>query len=236
MLVVCVFCAFYLVTVAYAWLTFFVTVLLAMLYGLLGDFSVHVLELRIAETAAGGFVGIASAYFIFSTGTRDTFIEKVNDYLDRLTDLIDACHWFGARSWRRNRPRRRNPRPRQTPYKRSSLRANRCSWDRRSAVVAVRSASCEDCRWATDLPTPWRGPESAPRGLIQTPVRRTPPIAALRDAADHVCATVKTIKHVVSGEDADPPKEHDGHSDGDLGRDGNGDHYPLDRCAAPSGR
>ena len=35
-LVLCVFCAFYLVTVAYALLTFFVTVLLAMLYGLLG--------------------------------------------------------------------------------------------------------------------------------------------------------------------------------------------------------
>ena len=76
-LVLCVFCAFYLVTVAYAWLTFFVTVLLAMLYGLLGDFSVQVLELRIAETAAGGVVGIASAYFIFSTGTRSTFVEKV---------------------------------------------------------------------------------------------------------------------------------------------------------------
>ena len=46
-LVICVFCAFYLVTVAYAWLTFFVTVELAMLYGLLGNFSVQVLELRI---------------------------------------------------------------------------------------------------------------------------------------------------------------------------------------------
>ena len=84
------FCAFYLVTVAYAWLTFFITVLLAMLYGLLGDFSVRVLELRIAETAAGGVVGIASAYFIFSTGTRSTFVEKVGDYLDRMVDLIEA--------------------------------------------------------------------------------------------------------------------------------------------------
>lgn len=90
LLVVCVFCAFYLVTVAYAWLTFFTTVLLAMLYGLLGDFSVHVLELRIAETAAGGVVGIASAYFILSTGTRSTLVAKVNDYLDRLVAVIDA--------------------------------------------------------------------------------------------------------------------------------------------------
>ena len=90
-LVICVFCAFYLVTVAYAWLTFFVTVVLAMLYGLLGNFSIEVFELRIVETAAGGVVGIASAYFVFSTGTRSTFIEKVTDYLDRMTEVIDAA-------------------------------------------------------------------------------------------------------------------------------------------------
>jgi uncharacterized membrane protein YccC len=90
-LLVCVFFAFYLVTVAYFWLTFFVTVLLAMLYGLLGNFSLQVLELRIAETAAGALVGIASAYFIFSTKTRDTFAEKVDDYLDQMQQVIDTA-------------------------------------------------------------------------------------------------------------------------------------------------
>ncbi len=90
LLVVCVFCAFYLVTVAYALLSFFVTVVLAMLYGLLGSFSVDVLELRIYETIAGGIVGIASAYFIFSTGTRSTMVEKVEDYLDHMSGIIDT--------------------------------------------------------------------------------------------------------------------------------------------------
>lgn len=90
-LLVCVFFAFYLVAVAYFWLTFFVTVLLAMLYGLLGNFSLQVLELRIAETAAGGLVGIGSAYFIFSTKTRDTFAEKVDEYLDRMEQVIDSA-------------------------------------------------------------------------------------------------------------------------------------------------
>jgi hypothetical protein len=89
-LVICVFCAFYLVTVAYAWLTFFVTVVLAMLYGLLGNFSVQVLELRVVETAVGGLVGIASAFFVFTTGTRATFVEKTGEYFDRLTDVIEA--------------------------------------------------------------------------------------------------------------------------------------------------
>lgn len=90
-LVVCVFFAFYLATVAYFWLTFFVTVLLAMLYGLLGNFSAQVLEVRIAETAVGSLVGIASAYFVFSTKTRATFAAKVNDYLDQMERVIDTA-------------------------------------------------------------------------------------------------------------------------------------------------
>ncbi|PBC45138.1 FUSC family protein [Rhodococcus sp. ACS1] len=90
LLVVCVFFAFYLVTVAYALLSFFVTVMLAMLYGLLGTFSIEVLELRIYETAAGGIVGIAAACFIFSTGTRSTLISKIDDYLDQMTAIIDT--------------------------------------------------------------------------------------------------------------------------------------------------
>lgn len=90
LIVVCVFFAFYLVTVAYALLSFFVTILLAMLYGLLGTFSIEVLELRIIETAVGGAVGMASAYFIFSTSTRKTLIEKVDTYLEQLDALIES--------------------------------------------------------------------------------------------------------------------------------------------------
>lgn len=90
LIVVCVFFAFYLVTVAYALLSFFVTILLAMLYGLLGTFSIAVLELRITETIVGGVVGIASAYFIFSTSTRKTLVDKVDTYLEQLNSLIEA--------------------------------------------------------------------------------------------------------------------------------------------------
>ena len=108
-LLVCVFFAFYLVTVAYFWLTFFVTVLLAMLYGLLGNFSLQVLELRIAETAAGALVGIASAYFIFSTKTRDTFAEKVDDYLDQMQQVIDTAVTRGTDTRGRRRSGCRYP-------------------------------------------------------------------------------------------------------------------------------
>jgi hypothetical protein len=88
LIVVCVFFAFYLVAVANAALVFFITVLLAMLYGLLGTFSIAVLELRIVETCVGASVGIAAAYFILPTRTRETVREKVDDYLDALDDLI----------------------------------------------------------------------------------------------------------------------------------------------------
>ena len=91
LIVVCVFFAFYLVAVANGLLVFFITVLLAMLYGLLGTFSVAVLELRIVETCVGASVGIAAAYFILPTRTRETVRDKVDDYLEALDDLIVQC-------------------------------------------------------------------------------------------------------------------------------------------------
>ncbi|GAA1898642.1 FUSC family protein [Williamsia serinedens] len=91
LIVVCVFFAFYLVAVANGLLVFFITVLLAMLYGLLGTFSIAVLELRIVETCVGASVGITAAYFILPTRTRETVREKVDDYLEALDDLIVQC-------------------------------------------------------------------------------------------------------------------------------------------------
>jgi hypothetical protein len=206
LLVICVFCAFYLVTVAYAWLTFFVTVLLAMLYGLLGDFSVHVLELRIAETAAGGLVGIASAYFIFSTGTRSTFVAKVTAYLDEMTELIGAGidsvvapggdTELVAETRRLDnalqdavtagKPLQIGPEVRSRRGVRRLLRALQVS--NRSAHALAR-AGVNAAR---------ADPESAPPDATA---------AALRNAADHVCGTIGRVKKVVAGEDVDPPEK-----------------------------
>ncbi|WP_460867823.1 FUSC family protein, partial [Rhodococcus aerolatus] len=88
LVVVCVFAAFYLVRVSSALMVFFITVLLAMLYGLLGTFSVQVLELRIYETAAGAAVGIAAAFLVLPTGTRSTVDEKLRACLDSLDGLV----------------------------------------------------------------------------------------------------------------------------------------------------
>ena len=199
------FCAFYLVTVAYALLTFFVTVLLAMLYGLLGDFSVQVLELRIAETAAGGLVGIASAYFIFSTGTRTTFVEKVDDYLDRMVDLIDAgidsvCAPGGETDLVAETRRLDNAlqsvitagKPLQMgPAVRSRRGAQRLL---RGLQVGNRSAHALA---RAGVNAARADPDTAPPDATAV---------ALRAAADQVCDTVKTVKRIVEGDNVDPPE------------------------------
>lgn len=205
-LVFCVFCAFYLVTIAYAWLTFFVTVVLAMLYGLLGNFSVQVLELRIAETAAGGAVGIASAYFVFSTGTRATFVEKANDYFDRLTEVIDA----GIESV-------------LVPGRETDLVSETRSLDNALQEVvktgkplqmgpAVRSRRGVQ-RLVRGLQAGNRSAHALARAGVnaaRADPASAPPEAtaiALRKAADHVCATVAGVKQVVAGEDTESPEK-----------------------------
>ena len=206
LLVLCVFCAFYLVTVAYAWLTFFVTVLLAMLYGLLGDFSVQVLELRIAETAAGGVVGIASAYFIFSTGTRSTFIDKVGVYLDRMTELIgaavDSVLAPGGETDLVAATRRLDNALQDVVTAGKPLQMGPAVRSRRGAQRLMRGLQAGN-RSAHALA---RAGVNAARAEPDT----APPdvtAAALRDATDHVRRTLDTVKRIVGGDDVAPPEK-----------------------------
>jgi hypothetical protein len=206
LLVICVFCAFYLVTVAYALLTFFITVLLAMLYGLLGVFSVQVLELRIAETAAGGLVGIASAYFIFSTGTRVTLVAKVDDYLDQLIDLIDAgidsVLAPGGETELVAETRRLDNALKDVMTAGKPLEMGPTTRSRRSAKRLLRVLQVSN-RSAHALA---RAGVNAARADPDT----TPPhvtAAALREAADHVRDTVNAVKQVVGGDRVDPPEK-----------------------------
>jgi fusaric acid resistance family protein len=89
LVVVCVFLAFYLQQVSHALLTFFITMLLALLYGLIGRFSVEVLALRLEETAAGAVCGVLASYLVLPISTRTTIKDKVADFADRLGDVVD---------------------------------------------------------------------------------------------------------------------------------------------------
>ncbi len=216
-LVCCVFCAFYLVTVAYAWLTFFITVLLAMLYGLLGNFSVQVLELRIAETAVGGLVGIASAYFVFSTSTRATLVEAVGDYLDRMTELIeagiDAVLAPGGETDLVAETRDLDNAMQDVVTAGKPLQLGFTTRGRRSAQRLIRGLQASN-RAAHALA---RAGVNASRAEPDTaPPEHT--AAALRDAADHVCDTVAAVKRVVAGQDVDLPEDPTGSAVLDLMR------------------
>lgn len=82
----CLFLALYLVRVSPALMAFWVTALLALLYGLIGQFSVATLVLRVEETAVGAVLGVAAAYLVLPKRSREAFAEA----LDGLVDAVDA--------------------------------------------------------------------------------------------------------------------------------------------------
>ncbi|WP_082900007.1 FUSC family protein [Rhodococcus phenolicus] len=86
-----VFWAYYLQPINYALQTLFMTIMLAGLYTLLGEFSVGVLVVRIEETAIGAVLGIAAAYLIFATSSRQALTRAVDDYFEQLSTVVDEC-------------------------------------------------------------------------------------------------------------------------------------------------
>ncbi len=87
---VCLFCSFYFVTVTYSLMTFWITTMLALLYGLLGQFSFGVLMLRIEETAIGAVIGVAVAILVLPTNTRTAIRNDTRAFLTALSTLIEV--------------------------------------------------------------------------------------------------------------------------------------------------
>ncbi|OBH58414.1 FUSC family protein [Mycobacterium sp. E2479] len=94
---VCLFCAFYFMTVTYSLMTFWITTMLALLYGLLGQFSFAVLMLRIEETAIGAVIGVTVAVLVLPTNTRTAIRSEARAFLTSLSVLIEtsAATMFG---------------------------------------------------------------------------------------------------------------------------------------------
>ena len=89
MIFVCLFCAFYFKDVTYSLMTFWITTMLALLYGLLGEFSLSVLMLRIEETAIGAVIGITVAILVLPTNTRTAIRDDTHAFLTALSALIE---------------------------------------------------------------------------------------------------------------------------------------------------
>jgi uncharacterized membrane protein YccC len=88
---VCLFCAFYLMKVAYGLMIFWITTMLALLYGLLGQFSVDLLLLRIEETAIGTVIGVTVAVVVLPTKTRTAIRDDARAFLTSLSDVVETC-------------------------------------------------------------------------------------------------------------------------------------------------
>ncbi|GBG40683.1 membrane protein [Mycobacterium montefiorense] len=86
---VCLFCAFYFMTITYSLMTFWITTMLALLYGLMGQFSFGVLMLRIEETAIGAVIGVTVAILVLPTNTRTAIRDDTLAFLKALTALIE---------------------------------------------------------------------------------------------------------------------------------------------------
>jgi uncharacterized membrane protein YccC len=84
-LVGCLFLALYLVRVSQALMAFWITAVLALMYGLIGQFSLETLVLRIEETAVGAAMGALAAFVVLPRRTRDAYVEAHDD-------LVDATH------------------------------------------------------------------------------------------------------------------------------------------------
>lgn len=87
----CVFLAFYSAGVSYSAMTFFITAMLGVLYGILGTFNTSVLELRLAETAIGAAAGVLAAVFVLPTRTRSLVRDNTEGFLLALRDFVRSA-------------------------------------------------------------------------------------------------------------------------------------------------
>ena len=83
-------CGFYLVSISYAAMIFFVTIMVSQLYSELHEFSASLLTLRLEETAIGAAIGIAVALVVLPTSTRDTVTSARSRYYTALGELLHA--------------------------------------------------------------------------------------------------------------------------------------------------
>lgn len=88
LIMVCLFFAFYLMRVSSGLMIFFITTMLALLYGLLGQFSVGLLVVRLEETAAGAAIGVLVSYLVLPASTRRATGTAVEHFLRDLDELL----------------------------------------------------------------------------------------------------------------------------------------------------
>src|SRR5262249_3500798 len=80
-IILSIFCAFYFLQVSYALLIFFITIALALGYGMSGGFAPDILLVRLEETIVGALAGTAMAFLVFPRHTTADATEALDAYL-----------------------------------------------------------------------------------------------------------------------------------------------------------
>src|SRR6185312_1698336 len=91
LLLLCLFLAIYMVRVSPGLMAFWITAVLALLYGLIGQFSIETLVLRVEETAVGAALGMLAGFLILPAGTRDAFGKALDAVVDAAHAVLDAA-------------------------------------------------------------------------------------------------------------------------------------------------
>ncbi|UOZ03640.1 FUSC family protein [Amycolatopsis sp. WQ 127309] len=85
------FCGFYLQRLSYAYMIFFVTIMVSQLYSVLNEFSTGLLVLRLEETAIGAAVGVGVGLVLTPLSTRDTVRTTHRALARTLSELLTAA-------------------------------------------------------------------------------------------------------------------------------------------------
>ena len=88
LIVAFVFIGFYYLQLSYAVLTFFVTLVVSLLYGLLGEFTPALLVLRLEETLIGSAAGIFISFVVFPRSTSAVAGAAVEAYFAAFDELL----------------------------------------------------------------------------------------------------------------------------------------------------
>jgi uncharacterized membrane protein YccC len=85
-----IFLAFYFLQTSYATMTFFVSIALCLVYGMIGSLTLDLLLLRIEETALGAAIGTIVAFVVFPARTRGALDVVLGKWFASLDALLRA--------------------------------------------------------------------------------------------------------------------------------------------------
>ncbi|MGB8002539.1 MAG: FUSC family protein, partial [Anaerobacillus sp.] len=85
----CIFMAFYLLSISYAMMMFWMTMLIAIMYDfILGGITEQILLARVLDTLAGAFIGFLAAALIYPKRTREKVADTAEDFLTKLSTYV----------------------------------------------------------------------------------------------------------------------------------------------------